>query len=93
MRSPSAPDEDSSGGFGHGGRASPYRQGVMDHVERNVVADPYDMVFGRKIYDLFSRHWPKAPKSKVSERMNTSRKNVATSDPDTLSWTNLHALG
>lgn len=92
MQSPSTPDEDTSGGFEHGGWATPYWEGVMDHVERTAMAEPYDIVFGRKTYDLFAQHWPTAPKSKVSQLMNTSRKYVATSDPDTLVWANAQAL-
>ncbi|WP_104403009.1 dihydrofolate reductase family protein [Vibrio penaeicida] len=92
MQSPSMPEEDPSGGFKHGGWAKPYWEGVMNQVERYAMSKPYDMVFGRNTYDIFARHWPNAPKSTLSDRMNAARKYVVTSDPKELSWANSHAV-
>ncbi|RBW61125.1 dihydrofolate reductase family protein [Ruegeria sp. A3M17] len=88
MQSPSMPEEDPSGGFAHGGWAAPYWEGVMDQVERHAMSEPYDMVFGRKTYDIFAGHWPNAPKSALSDRINKARKYVVTSQPDSLNWQN-----
>ncbi|GLQ75631.1 dihydrofolate reductase family protein [Vibrio penaeicida] len=92
MQSPSMPEEDPSGGFKHGGWAAPYWEGVMSQVESYAMSTPYDMVFGRNTYNIFSRHWPNAPKSTLSDRMNAARKYVVTSDPQTLNWENSHAI-
>ncbi|WP_299727146.1 dihydrofolate reductase family protein [uncultured Tateyamaria sp.] len=92
MQSPSMPEEDPSGGFAMGGWAAPYWAGVMPHVERVAMAHPYDILFGRKTYDIFAGHWPNAPKSETGERMNAARKYVATSRTDPLNWANAHAL-
>ena len=93
MQSPSMPDEDPSDGFERGGWAAPYWVDVMSQVERTAMSEPYDMVFGRKTYDLFAGHWPDAPRSTFSERMNAARKYVVTSDPESLNWENSHAVG
>ncbi|MDP5218804.1 dihydrofolate reductase family protein [Ruegeria sp. 2205SS24-7] len=92
MQSPSMPEEDPSGGFEHGGWAAPYWEGVMDQVERHAMSDPYDMVFGRKAYDLFAGHWPNAPKSALSDRINKARKYVVTSQPSSLHWQNARPI-
>ncbi|MFA3919167.1 dihydrofolate reductase family protein [Ruegeria hyattellae] len=92
MQSPSMPEEDPSEGFEHGGWAAPFWEGVMDQVERHAMSEPYDMVFGRKTYDIFAGHWPNAPKSALSDRMNGARKYVATSQPDGLRWENSHPI-
>ncbi|PKF77179.1 riboflavin biosynthesis protein RibD [Vibrio sp. vnigr-6D03] len=92
MQSPSMPEEDPSGGFKHGGWAAPYWEGVMSQVERYAMSKPYDMVFGRNTYNIFAGHWPNAPKSTLSDRMNAARKYVVTSDPQTLNWENSHAI-
>lgn len=92
MQSPSMPEEDPSGGFEQGGWAAPYWEGVMEQVERHAMSEPYEMVFGRKTYDIFAGHWPDAPNSALSNRMNTARKYVATSDPGTLNWENSHPI-
>ncbi len=92
MQSPGMPDEDPSGGFTQGGWAAPYWEGTMAQVERHAMSEPYDMVLGRTTYDIFAGHWPKAPKSALSDRLNAACKYVATSDPDSLKWENSHPI-
>ncbi|MEM1076805.1 MAG: dihydrofolate reductase family protein [Pseudomonadota bacterium] len=92
MQSPSMPEEDPSGGFTQGGWAAPYWEGVMPHVERVAMSKPYDILLGRKTYDIFAGHWPNAPRSDLGDRLNAARKYVATSQNLPLSWKNSHAL-
>ncbi len=92
MQSPSMPEEDPSGGFTQGGWAAPYWEGVMPHVERVAMSEPYDILFGRKTYDIFAGHWPNAPRSDLGDRLNAARKYVATSQTPPLSWENSHSL-
>lgn len=92
MQAPAMPDEDRSGGFAHGGWATPYWDEVMSQVGREAMAQPYDMLFGRKTYDLFAGHWPDVKGDPAADMMNAATKYVATSSPDTLNWTNSHAI-
>ncbi|MEM8654258.1 MAG: dihydrofolate reductase family protein [Pseudomonadota bacterium] len=92
MQSPSAPQEDPSGGFAEGGWAAPYWDGVMGHVFKTAMATPYDILFGRKTYDIFAGHWPDAPKSEASDLLNAATKYVVTSRPGPLDWANAHAV-
>lgn len=92
MQAPSSPDEDRSGGFGGGGWAAPYWGEVMHQVRREAMAAPYDMLFGRKTYDIFAGHFPKAGSSPEADAMNAARKYVVTSEPDTLRWANSTAI-
>lgn len=92
MQSPSIPAEDPSGGFTQGGWAAPYWEGVMSHVERVAMSKPYDILFGRKTYDIFARHWPNAPRSDLGDRLNAARKFVATAQSHPLTWENSKAL-
>ncbi len=92
MQSPSMPEEDPSGGFTQGGWAAPYWKGVMPHVERVAMSEPYDILFGRKTYDIFAGHWPNAPRSDLGDRLNAARKHVATSQTPPLSWENSQVL-
>ena len=92
MQSPSMPEEDPSGGFTQGGWAAPYWEGVMPHVERVAMSKPYDILFGRKTYDVFAGHWPNVPRSELGDRLNAARKYVATSRNSPLGWENSHAL-
>lgn len=54
MQAVRLPDEDRSGGFAHGGWAAPYWDDVMAQVGQTAMRDPYDMVLGRKTYELFT---------------------------------------
>ncbi len=92
MQSPGAPEEDPSDGFALGGWAAPYWEGAMPHVMRTAMSQTYDIVFGRKTYDIFAGHWPDAPKSDVGDMLNTTRKLVVTSSGSTLSWQNTQAV-
>jgi dihydrofolate reductase len=92
MQSPSRPEEDPSNGFKLGGWAAPYWGGVMEQVDRHAMSEPYEMVFGRKTYDIFASHWPNAPKSALSDRMNAARKYVVTSRKRDLNWQNTQSL-
>ncbi len=92
MQSPSMTEEDPSGGFTRGGWAAPYWDGVMPHVERVAMSKPYDILFGRKTYDIFAGHWPNAQRSDLGDRLNAAQKYVATSQSQPLTWENSHAL-
>lgn len=88
MQSPSSPEEDPSGGFKNGGWAAPYWEAVMPHVAKIALSAPYDIMFGRKTYDIFASHWPSAPRDLVSDRLNSARKYVVTSNHQGLDWEN-----
>ena len=86
MQAPKMPEEDRSGGFQRGGWADPYWDQVMALVGKEAMAEPYDVLFGRNTYDMFSTH------AGDTHPMNAFTKYVATSRPDTLSWMNSVAV-
>ncbi len=92
MQAPAMPDEDRSGGFTNGGWAAPYWDEVMSQVRREAMAQAYDMLFGRKTYDLFAGHWIGVKGDPAADMMNAATKYVATSSPETLNWTHSHAI-
>ena len=66
MQSPSSPEEDPSGGFMHGGWARDCWDDVMEQVRRDAMADPYDLLLGRKTYEIFAASWTNAPSGEIS---------------------------
>lgn len=90
MQAPMMPDEDRSGGFDQGGWAAPYFDEVMAQVGREAMAEPYDMLFGRKTYDMFAGHWPNVESDPAADRMNAARKYVVSNGSPDLSWNNSH---
>jgi len=88
MQAPSMPEEDRSGGFNKGGWAAPFWEGVMAQVQQEAMATPYDMLFGRKTYDLFAGHWPDKADDPAARAMNEARKYVVTASRTDLAWEN-----
>ena len=85
MQSPKLPEEDTSGGFRLGGWADPHWDGVMEQVEKEAMAAPYDLLLGRKTYELFAPHFSVAGNE---HPLNRARKFVATSTLTELDWNN-----
>ena len=92
MQGPNSPEEDPSGGFERGGWATPYWEEVMEQVMREAMADPYDLLFGRKTYESFAAHWPSAGDNPIANKLNNATKFVVTSAPSELEWKNSVAL-
>lgn len=89
MQSPGSPQEDPSGGFTGGGWAADYWEGVMAQVREEAMAQPYDILFGRKTYEIFAAYWPHVGDDNPETRMmNAARKYVATNSLTNLDWEN-----
>lgn len=88
MQAPASPQEDTSGGFSQGGWASPYWDEVMSQVAAEAMADPYDVLMGRKTYELFAANFPKIGISVPVVRLNEAIKHVVSSQSMPLSWKN-----
>lgn len=88
MQAPGGPEEDESGGFRHGGWSVPYWDDALADVMGNQMGHPFDLLLGRKTYDLFAGAWPTLdPESPI----NSARKYVVTHrsiPPDTEVWKN-----
>jgi len=70
------PDEDTSGGFQHGGWHVPY--GAEDGMEQ-LIAEAGGFLLGRRTYEFFAAFWPNAPEAarEFADPMNTKPKHVA----------------
>ncbi len=88
MQSPTSAEEDPSGGFTAGGWGAPYWEDVMPRVYEEAMSEPYDLLFGRKTYDVFASHWPSVGgDDPVAARLNGGRKYVVTrSSTHPLPW-------
>ena len=86
MQAPGAPEEDRTGGFTHGGWVAGYFDEVVGGAIGESFSRPYELLLGRKTYDIFAAHWPHItdPKSEdfaIAEQFNRVRKHVATHRP------------
>ncbi|MEP4033013.1 dihydrofolate reductase family protein [Roseibium polysiphoniae] len=93
IQGPSSPDEDPSDGFTQGGWAVPYWEGVMAQVLVEAMDAPYDILFGRRTYDIFAGHRPgDDPENPAATKLHQARKYVVTSQGGSLEWNNSYVL-
>ncbi len=73
------PKEDISGGFKYGGWAVPYFDDFAGKVMSEQMGHPFDLLLGRKTYDIFVNYWPdhNDPKDPVGSGINKATKFVA----------------
>ena len=86
MQAPKLPDEDPSGEFTQGGWAEPHWEPVMEQVGREAMAAPYDLLLGRKTYEIFAAFF--TSDDNAANPMNNATKFVVTSTLDKLDWKN-----
>jgi dihydrofolate reductase len=87
MQGPGGPDEDRAGGFAHGGWSVGFWDEPMGELMREATSKPFDMVLGRRTYDIMAAHWPHAPEEE-GKVFNDARKHVASGTELTLDWQN-----
>ncbi|MFA0813128.1 dihydrofolate reductase family protein [Microbulbifer epialgicus] len=59
MQAPGGPEEDTSGGFEHGGWVAPYFDEGVGEFMGEVFAAPFELLLGYRTYDIFATHWPR----------------------------------
>jgi dihydrofolate reductase len=79
VQAPSLPDEDTSGGFAHGGWHSRYFDEISGKWVEEQLARAGGFLLGRRTYETFAAYWPKAgeEEKKLSQPLNTMPKYVA----------------
>ena len=60
MQAPGGPEEDDSGGFAHGGWTVPHFDEQVGAFMDETMGVPFDVVLGRRTYDIFAAFWPNA---------------------------------
>jgi dihydrofolate reductase len=97
MQAPGGPEEDPSGGFRYGGwlAGAPYFDETVGQFMGGVFAKPYDLLLGRKTYEIFAAHWPyqeDGPDAEIAKAFNAATKYVVTRSDAPLTWANSVAL-
>ncbi|MCW5933720.1 MAG: dihydrofolate reductase [Fimbriimonadia bacterium] len=94
MQAPGGPDEDRSGGFELGGWIWSFTDDTTSSaVKGYLLSEPYDLLLGRKTYDIFAPYWSSMPdENPIASRFNTAAKYVLTRNDEPLSWNNSHKL-
>ncbi|HEU4354194.1 MAG TPA: dihydrofolate reductase family protein [Actinomycetota bacterium] len=89
MQAPGAPDEDTEGGFRHGGWQVPFVDDVFMASAVQGMAETDAHLFGRKTYQIMAAYWPTAPPDDPFARhLNSVEKYVASRTLDRVEWQN-----
>jgi dihydrofolate reductase len=91
MQAPGGPEEDTSGGFEHGGWSFGYWDEQMQNVMGEWMSQPFDLVLGRKTYEIFAAYWPNTDEP-PAEQLNKATKYVASTTLKELDWENSHLI-
>ena len=95
MQAPGGPEEDPTGGFKYGGWSVNYWDEMMGKFMMNeVMAKPFDLLLGRKTYDIFAAHWPYVKNdpdklnAMVADKFNSAKKYVVSRTLTKADWEN-----
>lgn len=81
------------GDFPYADWTAPYRSPAGLETVLAAQGESFDLLLGRRTYDIWSRFWPNAPKSAMAESLNAATKYVATHKPESLEWGPVEGIG
>jgi dihydrofolate reductase len=88
IQAPGGPEE----GYEYGGWWWPFDDQVLHTAMDAVQSKPFDLLLGRRTYDLWAGFWPTAD-IPMADRFNAATKYVATHRPESLTWGPAEELG
>ena len=84
IQGPGGPDEDTSGGFAHGGWISPHSDAILGTALRRQMNMPFDLLLGRKTFDIWAPYWPHH--ADAWPNVNTATKYIASNTITSSEW-------
>lgn len=84
IQAPGGPDEDTSGGFAHGGWIAPYSDEILGTALRRQMNSSFDLLLGRKTFEIWEPYWPKH--ADVWPNVNAATKYVASTTRTSSEW-------
>ena len=98
VQAPGGPDEDTTGGFRHGGWSMPYfDQEAMGPVLGELMAQTEALLFGRRTWDVMASAWPDRAGDPFADQMNAIPKYVVsrtlTAEEASSRWNNTTLIG
>jgi dihydrofolate reductase len=95
VQAPGGADEDTSGGFEHGGWHMRYFDELSQKWVLESIVEAGGFLLGRRTYEIFAAYWPKAPEEEqvIAQPLNTKPKYVAsTTLTEPIEWQNSTVL-
>jgi dihydrofolate reductase len=91
MQAPGGPEEDPTSDFRLGGWVQPLWGADMGPFEE-LIAGEYDLLLGKRTYDIFSAYWPHNQDNPIGEKFQHINKYVLTNSDEPLEWENSQKL-
>jgi dihydrofolate reductase len=79
-------------GFPYGDWTAPYRSPAGRDAIIGAQGETFDLLLGRRTYDIWSGYWPKAP-GPIAKGINAATKFIVTHRPESLEWGPFEAVG
>jgi dihydrofolate reductase len=94
MQAPGGPEEDTDGGFAHGGWTFPYFDEALGSAVDSWLQTVDALLLGRRTYEIFAAHWPRVDDTDpASPGFNRLPKYVVTRTLQHLDWEGSTILG
>jgi dihydrofolate reductase len=88
MQAPGGPEEDTSSDFKYGGWTYSFDDDESGAEMMEQMGQPFDLLLGRKTYDIFASYWPNHSDNPIGAALNAATKYVASSNGVDASWEN-----
>lgn len=98
VQAPGGPEEDTSGGFRYGGWSFTYGDDFLGHELGKQMGHEFDLLLGRKTYDIFASYWPFVDTTKdplaasIASSFNKTNKYVVSGTLTKTDWANSHII-
>ncbi len=92
MQAPGGPGEDPTGGFELGGWSVNYWDDLMGQQMDATLGKPFDLLLGRKTYEIFAAHWPHVTGDPAADALNRATKYVVTTTLERADWQPAHLI-
>ena len=88
MQGPGGPSEDPTGGFKYSGWLPPVGDEAIDRKIGEIFGRPFDLLLGRRTYEIFAAYWPYASDqmADIRDPFNACTKYVVTHRDRPLDW-------
>ena len=81
------------GDFPYSAWSAPYRTPAGRDAVTAAHGERFDLLLGRRTYDIWSGYWPTAPSSPLTDRLNAATKYIVTHRPESLEWGPFEGVG
>jgi dihydrofolate reductase len=84
IQAPGGPEEDTSGGFAHGGWIAPFADEILGTALRKQMNSSFDLLLGRKTFEIWEPYWPQH--ADAWTRVMAATKYVASNSRTSSEW-------